>query len=683
MVKTTSSTKLILWVDYSLFHSSDFNWIKGCVAIGLVIHGFALRVLIEFTPPSDIVYVLVHSGLAVGALVSIILLAPSLFVDTVQAWKEKIIRVETGLLVGILILFAVSLAASSRLSKTTYYEVIPLVLAIYTLSRYWLSRKKRMVDAALPVLFSRVERCNRVEANGSVSRVSLVDLKVGEEIKISTAQVVPIDGVVITGNGYVSEASLNGTTFPKLKQAGDPIMAGSVSEDGVFTIKCLSAYVPRKIQAVKNPLLDPVESHPMSRSSYLAISLVVLLTTVAGATVAAVMMGVSQALILISTILIMGTSLTWVAGIPVHHWTGLVHLGKRGLYGKGPKFVGDLATIDVGFFGKTGVMSREDLSMERFFVMPVFQDREDWIMSIIYQTSRMVHHPLVNSLSGVESLIKEEPIREDLRYEIVPGMGVKVSLTDGLGHQIFMRIGESEFVLGRGGESRVSAILEEHDLKLGQRIWISLDNRLCAIATLKESWTVAPQPFFSQLEYLGVKPGVLTGDIAFNNSRLDGLSLAKGVSSMQKQEHVIKAIEDGGSILYVGDGLNDFRAMSSSHVSIAMRHAPDPVLASASAELKSGNLTTVLFAIPYSRKIVRISKRNQWVFPSGFTIASVMAIAGWITPISGALYVMGCFSLVWLQSFLLGSSSLSRVVENTRYRKVGKREAQGRYVRNR
>ena len=683
MVKTNSSTKLISWVDYSLFHSSDFNWIKGCVAIALVIHGFALRVLVEFAPPSDIVYVLVHCGLAVGALVSIILLTPSLFVDTIQAWKDRIIRVETGLLIGVLILFAVSVVASFRLSKATYYEVIPLALAFYTLSRYWLSRKKRIIDSALPVLFSRIERCNRVEPNGSVTRISLTDLNVGEEIKITTGQVVPVDGVVVSGNGYVTEASLNGSIFPKLKQAGDPILAGSVSEDGVFTIKCLSPYVRRKTQAVKNPLLDPVESHSISRSSYFLICFLVMIMAVTGTTLAIFMMGAAEALVVASTILIMGTSLTWLAGVPVHHLTGLVHLGKRGLHGKSHEIVGDLATVDIGFFGKTGVISREVLSMNRFFVMPVFQDREDWIMSIIYQTSRMVHHPLVNSLSSVEALIKEEPVREDLRYEILPGMGVKVSLTDGLGHQIVMRIGESEFVLGLGGESRVSAILEEHDLKLGQRIWVSLDNRLCAIATLKESWTVAPQPFFSQLELIGVKPVVLTGDSAFNNSRLDGLSLVKGLSSMQKQEHVIKAVEEGGRVIYVGDGLNDFRAMSSSLVSVAMRHSPDPVLASASAVLKSGSLATVLFAIPYCRKLVRISKRNQWVFPSAFTIASVMAMAGWISPISASFYVMGCFSLIWLQSFLLGSSSLSRVVEKTRYQKVTKREAQGSFVRNR
>jgi cation transport ATPase len=476
---------------------------------------------------------------------------------------------------------------------------------------------------------------------------------------------------------------LNGSTFPKLKQAGDPILAGSVSEDGVFTVKCLSPYVPRKIQAVNHPLFDPVKFHSVSPSNHGAISLLVFAMAVAGATVAVIVSGGSAALILVSTILILGASLTWVSGVPIHLWTGLVHLEKRGLYGKSPEIIRDIATVNVSFFGKTGVMSREELVMERFFVMPVFQDREDWIMSIVYQTSRMVHHPLVNSLSNIKSLIKEEPIKEDLRYEIVSGLGVKVSLTDGLGQQVVFRIGESDFVLGPGGESRVSAILEEHDLTLGKRIWISLDHRICAIATLKESWTVAPQPFFAQLELLGVKPAVLTGDNAFNNARLDGLSLFQGLSSIQKQEHVIQEVEAGGSVLYVGDGLNDFRAMSNSHVSIAMSHSPDPVLNSASAVLKSGHLTTVLFAISYCRRIVGISKRNAWVFPCAFTLTSIMAIAGWITPIVATLYVMGCFFLVWLQSFLLGSSSLSSVVEKTRYRKVSKREAPGRYVRNR
>lgn len=670
-------------MDYSLFHSSDFNWIKGAVSIALVIHGFALRVLVEFAPPSGVVYGLVHSGLAVGAFVSLILLAPSLFRDSYQAIVEKSIRVETGFLLGLLILFGVSLRASIRFETPTYYEVIPFALAIYTLSRYWLSRKKRIINACLPVLFNRVERCNRVEPNGSVTRVPLVDLVVGDEIKISSSQLIPVDGVVLSGTGYVSEASLNGSTFPKLKQTGDPILAGSQSEDGIFTIKTLSLYVPRKLQAIENPLLSFDENQGEVRLSQSVFSLLVFSVAFLSAGGSIMAVGFSGAFVILATNLIVGATLTWVSGTPVHQWTGLVHLGKRGLYAKSPDFLTKFAEADKAFFGKTGVISKQELGLERFFVMPVFQDREDWIMSIVSQTSRLVHHPLVNALSTVESLIQGEAVREDLSCEVFPGLGVEVSLTDGHGHRVKLRIGEAEFVLWKGGQSRLSAILEEHDLSDGQRIWISLDNRLCAIAKLKECWNVSPQPFFAQLEYLGVEAGVLTGDSEFEYSRFDGLKLAQGLSSFQKQDEVAKAKKTSKGVLYFGDGLNDYRAMSEADVSVGMRHAPDSVLGSADAVLKSDQVSSVITAISYCRRIVRLSKRNQWFFCAAFVLTSAAASMGWVPPITATLYLLGGFAIVWLQSFLFGSSTLSSVVKQTRNRQVSLQESRRSYAKNR
>ena len=669
-------------MDYSLFHSSDFNWIKGAVAIALVIHGFALRVLVAFAPPSGLVYGLVHCGLAVGALVSFILLAPSLVRDSIESIADKSLRVESGFLVGLLILFGVSINASFNLETPTYYEVIPFALAIYTLSRYWLSRKKRIIKACLPVLFSRVERCNRVEPNGSVTRVPLVDIVVGDEIKVSTSQMIPVDGVVISGRGYVSEASLNGSPFPKLKQEGDPILAGSFSEDGVFAIKVLSTYVPRKFQAVDNPLLSQETSAAGVRLNETSFSLFVLVTAFLGSCVALVNLDFTSSMVVLATCLILGATLTWVAGIPVHQWTGLVRLGKQGLYAKSPEFVTKLAGVNKVFFGKTGVVSKQELGLERFFVMPAFQDREDWVLSIVSQTSRLVNHPLVNALVLTESLIQGEAVREDLKCEVIPGLGVQVELTDGHGRRVKLRIGESEFVIGVGGLSRVAAILEEHDLSDGKRIWVSLDNRLCAIAKLKEYWNVSPQPFFAQLEYMGVDAVVLTGDSGFNYSRFDGLGLYHGLNAFQKQDEITKANEKGFNTLCVGDGLNDYRAMSVAGASIALRHAPDSVLASADAVLKTDHISTLITGIPYCRRIIRLSRRNQWIFGGAFMLSSLGASLGLVAPISATFYLFGCFSIVWLQSFLFGSSTLSHVVQQTRNPQVVMQESRRSFARN-
>ena len=675
MVKTSSSSKLISWVDYSLFHSSSFNWVKGSIAIALCVHAWALRVMVEFVPPSGLLYFLVHCGLVVGTILSFALLAPPLIQETIRGWNERRVSVETCFLLGLVLLFFTSLSASLQSQPWFYYEIITTSLMVYGGGRHWLTRKMRLIKEALPIHFNRIERCNRVESDGSVVRIPLVDLKVGDEIKVSTSQVIPVDGVVVRGEGYVSEASLKGTTFPVIKQPGDPILAGSVSQDGIFTLKTLASYVPRKIQFVSNPLLNPESSECISWPRSMRATLVIGMLSIAAFGLGLFRSGFYPALIQSSAILLAGGALVWVSRIPVHYWTGLVHLTKRKLYGRGPEFVTQMANVDRAFFGKTGVVSRNELKLERLFVMPAFQDREDWILSLIYQTKRMVHHPLVNSLSGVGALIDGEPVVEDLQYQILPGAGIQVSLTDGLGNRRKLKIGEQQYVLGRGGEAAFKAILEEHDLAAGRRIWFSLDGRLCAIARLKEAWNISPQPFFAQMDYLGVRPGILTGDSNFDDARLEGLDLEENLSARQKQERIEAEMEANQKVLFVGDGLNDFRAMSSSYVSIALRHSPDPLLASASAVLASNRLSTVVFSIPYCRRIVRLSKINEWAFLCGMTVVGTGLMFAWLSPIAALSLQVVASTVVAGQSYLLGNSVLSSVKKRSK-RRVSQRESQ-------
>ena len=663
MVKA-ASTKLISWVDYSLFHSSDLNWVKGSIAIFLTLHGFALRGVLTFAPPSGILYVLIHCGLAVGGFLAIVLVGPQILRETIQAWHKRQLNVEFGFLIGILLLYFISLMASVQRQPWVFYEVIPLALTLFAISRYWVSRKIRKVSNSLPIIFDRVERCNRVEPTGAVTRIPLSDLKFGDEIKISTSQVVPVDGVISKGEGYVSESSLNGSTFPLVKQPGDPILAGSVSLDGVFTLKTLAPYVSRKMQGSPHTLFSPKPARKLSLLGRVGCSLLLTCLAIISFVFGLYSFGIYPALIITSSVLILGASLSWIQGIPVQYWTGLVHLSDRGLFGKQPQLIEQLANVNRVYLGKTGVLTEEELVLKQFFVMPAYQDREDWIKSLVFQTSKMIHHPVINPLAAVGALIQDDPVREDLKYKILPGKGVEFTLTDGLGNQLTLRIGEQDYILGNRGLAAFNPIIEEHDLLTGQRIWISLDNRVCAIAQLKESWRVAPQQFFLQLGQLGIRSGILTSDKNFDDFRLEGLKCEQGLSAADKQKSVQRAVTNGSRVLAIGDGLNDYRAMTAARISVAMKHAPEALLSSSSAILNSDQLQTIPFSIPYCRKIVDLSRINSWVFSSAVISATVAAAFGWLNPLGAIGFFLAGFAVIWLQSFLIGSATLSREISS-------------------
>src|SRR5690625_6063774 len=73
--------------------------------------------------------------------------------------------------------------------------------------------------------------------NGEFEEVDIYDVDEGDILLVRTGASVPVDGTVVTGEGYINEASITGESVPVSKGNGSEVFAGTILENGTIQIQ--------------------------------------------------------------------------------------------------------------------------------------------------------------------------------------------------------------------------------------------------------------------------------------------------------------------------------------------------------------------------------------------------------------------------------------------------------------
>ena len=76
-----------------------------------------------------------------------------------------------------------------------------------------------------------------VERDGDFVEVPVEEIEVGDTVLIRPGDVVPSDGVVISGATSADESCITGESVPVEKATGDPVYSGSINIDGAVRIE--------------------------------------------------------------------------------------------------------------------------------------------------------------------------------------------------------------------------------------------------------------------------------------------------------------------------------------------------------------------------------------------------------------------------------------------------------------
>ncbi|MFN3268383.1 MAG: heavy metal translocating P-type ATPase, partial [Zestosphaera sp.] len=128
---------------------------------------------------------------------------------------------------------------SSGLNNTSFFEASAGVIGFVSLGKYLEERLRKRSFKSLEDLAKTLYGKARIIENGTTKEKNITNITPGEVVEVRAGEIVPVDGVVVDGWGYVDESSFTGEPIPKLKKAEtrDPVLAGSILTSGYLRIR--------------------------------------------------------------------------------------------------------------------------------------------------------------------------------------------------------------------------------------------------------------------------------------------------------------------------------------------------------------------------------------------------------------------------------------------------------------
>ncbi|MFO0799487.1 MAG: HAD-IC family P-type ATPase [Gemmataceae bacterium] len=280
-----------------------------------------------------------------------------------------------------------------------------------------------------------------MDAAGRSRTVPVTDVLPGDVVEVNPGETVPVDGVVVAGVGYVSEAPVSGEPFAVVRRPGDRVLAGVASHDATFRVEATAAGTARQVDRLLAAVAAARDT-PLSlqhRADRLSAAFVPLVVAVAALTFGywAVLtpLGWEAALFRAMSVLLVACPCVLGLATPVVVWTVLGRLAERGLVVRSGDAVERLAAVDCVLLDKTGTLTDEQFSLVDVETACAGEERAEllgWVAAVEERSK----HPVAAAFARLP--------RADVRVErltAVPGCGVEADVVAG-GVTHALRVGE-------------------------------------------------------------------------------------------------------------------------------------------------------------------------------------------------------------------------------------------------
>jgi len=599
---------------------------------------FGLSVNISSPNPQD--RVILQSIMAVMTLVVLILAGGDVLRASYKALLEWRIVTEQLFTIGILGALATSLYSTFVGRGNVYYEVVSVMVAIYTFGNMLNRRKRQQALAAADILRREFDTCTRIGCSGREERVPVGEIGENDHVLVRQGEGIPVDGVVLEGVAFVRETTMTGEPFPVVKRPGDSVLAGSQLLDQSLILRSSTRGENRRLDellrmvrlARERPTGIQVEADRITRYF---LPLVVGLA-IAGFALWTHLRGWEAGMFDALSVTVVACPCAMGLATPIGIWNALSALGSHGIVPVSGEWIERLSKVDTIVFDKTGTLSEDELQLIDLITHP--QTDRASLLPLLYGAQRVSRHPVARAFHPFQTEGIPLPVVRPL-----PGIGVEAVYEDGT----VLQIGNKDLLQSEDGEDLV-LLKPSPQTSHSHEIYVRRNGSLVALAILKEKFRNSVEEILKQLEADGLRVEIMTGDRAESVSHLKLEHIHSGLLPDQKAELVDALQSAGRKVLFVGDGINDTAAISHSYVGLAMGSGSRLAQESAGAVMFGDDLSAVRKAVRISRRAVKAIRQNLF-FAAGYNFTGItVALCGVLHPIAASLLMfVSSFAVTW------------------------------------
>jgi Cu+-exporting ATPase len=573
-----------------------------------------------------------------------------------------------------------------------YFEASAVVISLVMLGKWLETRAKRQTTAAIRALHAlRPALAHVILKSGEQADVPVGELLLGDCVVVLPGERVPVDGVLQEGHSQLDESMLTGEPLPVTKAPGAALTGGSINGDGRMLMKVsavgrdtvLSKIIDlvQDAQAAKAPIQRLVDQ---VAAVFVPVVLLIALATLLGW----LAMGEPLEVALIRAVAVLVIACPCALGLatPAAIMAGTGVAAGEGILIKDAEALEQACRADTVAFDKTGTLTIGQPRLIAFLLASDADEVTQWSAAASLQSGS--EHPLARAVLAAAKA-RDIPVLAPHELRAVPGRGTEglvagvpyligsLRWLDELGVSLGLLQSEAER-LQKGGAT-LSALAERRpeglvlralmafadEPKPGARealaslrarglriVMISGDNRSAALAmgerlglhaheVMAEVLPGDKAALVAELKQGKMQPPGERGGTDFSAGPPQGKMHPPG------GQRTTRSGERGGTVVMVGDGVNDAPALAAADVGMAMGTGTDVAMHAAGITLMRGDLSLVEGALEISRRTVMKIRQNLfWAF--AYNVAGIpLAALGYLNPVlAGAAMALSSVSVL-------------------------------------
>jgi heavy metal translocating P-type ATPase len=480
----------------------------------------------------------------------------------------------------------------------------------------------RRADEGMSALLAQVPRTTLRLAGTGFEEIPIETVAVGDVLLIRKGDVVPVDGALVGGVATIDQAVLTGEPLPVRIAKGGNISSGATNEGDAIEIRVLS----RAEDSTYAGIVRLVEASGRSKAKLMRLadrfSIWFLFATIAIAGVSALMSGDMARIV---AVLVVATPCPLILAVPVALAAGTSKAAKQGVLVKGAGPLEALAQATVAVFDKTGTLTAGQPEVGHI-EGPEHPER---ILRLAASLDQASGHVVGRALVGEA---RRRGLVLSLPSEVTETAGSGISgIVDG----VRVAVGGDTYF----GEAPSSGAKASRG---AMRVKVLFDSTPAGTITLEDRLREDALQLVTQLRALGISRVVLaSGDelsTATAIARSLGLDDVAARLAPADKVAVIEKERVHGKVLMVGDGVNDAPALAAADVGIAV--GVENLAAAAEAAdivLVRDDLSKIATAISIARRSRKIALQSIYTGIGLSLLAMVLAGAGYLPPVGGAL----------------------------------------------
>ena len=509
------------------------------------------------------------------------------------------------------------MAAAHHFAMNLYFESAAMILTLITLGKYLEARAKGKTTSSLSKLMDLSPKMATRMEDGAEVQVPAASVRVGDVLVVRTGESVPVDGVVLEGEGSVDESVITGEPLPKSVHAGSAVTGATVNTAGWFTMRAervgeetVLAGIIRLVDEATSSKA-PIEKMA-DKISGVFVPVVIAIAVVVFAVWLAAGAELSVALTYAISVLVISCPCALGLATPTAIMVGTGRGAANGILVKSAEALETARGVKTVVLDKTGTVTMGQPRVTDILCAPGVTEEE--LLCVAASAEKPSEHPLAHAIVE-ESQARHIPLCPVSDFRSVPGGGIQATLS---GEAVLA--GNAGY-LAQNGVSLAAMEADAHRLAEDGKtpLFFAESGRLLGCVAVADVVKPDSAKAIAALRRMGRRVVLLTGD---NQRTANAIARQIGVDQViaqvlpqDKAKCVAQLQQQGQRVAMVGDGVNDAPALAQADVGLAIGAGTDIAIESADVVLMKSSLLDIPSAMDLSRAVLRNIKQNLfWAF---------------------------------------------------------------------